>query len=299
MIDRETEILDSILDGQRKSWLAGLRPTVEELLAYSPLRHDREAHLDAIYNEVVVREELGETPSEEEYIRRYPHLVDDISLHFEVHQAIKGQVLLETARVHRDESVPELVLPTVEAMPHLEDYEVLGQLGKGGMGVVYEARHRRLRRHVALKMFRPGRLPSPRELVRFQTEAEAIARLQHPNIVQIFEVGRADGLPYLALELAERGTLADELIRHQFKPGATAELIGILARAVHHAHEHHILHRDLKPANVLFARGGVPKITDFGLAKILQGDEDQPRDATRTGEPIGTPRYMAPEQAAG
>ena len=298
MIDRAADILDSILDGQRESWLAGHRPTVEELLAVSPLRHDREAHLDAIYNEIVVREELGETPSAEEYINRYPHLVEDIGLHFEVHRAIKGQDLLETPRVCHDESVADLVLP-VEALPHLEDYEVLGRLGSGGMGVVYKARHRRLRRHVALKMFRPGRLPSPRELVRFQTEAEAIARLQHPNIVQIFEVGRADGSPYLALELAERGTLADELLRHQFKPGAAAELIGTLARAVHHAHEHHIVHRDLKPANVLFTRGGVPKIADFGLAKILQGDEDQPRDATRTGEPIGTPRYMAPEQAAG
>jgi len=180
----------------------------------------------------------------------------------------------------------------------LADYEILSVLGQGGMGIVYKARHRRLKRLVALKMFQPGRFPSERELARFRTEAETVARLQHPNIVQIFEVGQANGLPFLALELAENGTLAQKLQNLPFAPRAAAELVEILARAIQHAHEQHIIHRDLKPANVLFARDGTAKITDFGLAKVLEHDLDG-RDATRSGEPIGTPRYMAPEQAAG
>src|SRR5262249_6832406 len=130
-------------------------------------------------------------------------------------------------------------------------------------------------------------------------------------IVQIFEIGERDQLPFLALELVEGGTLADRLQRFSFAPRAAAELIETLARAVHHAHEHGIIHRDLKPANVLFTAplttdgrhsplsAGTPKLTDFGLAKVLEEGRDGPRDATRTGEPIGTPRYMSPEQAAG
>ena len=149
-------------------------------------------------------------------------------------------------------------------------------------------------------MFEPGRMSTAREIVRFRTEAEAIARLQHPNIVQIFEIGEHAGLPFLALELAEEGTLARRLQQSPYAPRAAAELIETLARAVEHAHGQGIVHRDLKPANILFAAGGVPKITDFGLAKIFVEDgAESPRDATRSGEAIGTPRSIAPELAAG
>jgi tetratricopeptide (TPR) repeat protein len=181
----------------------------------------------------------------------------------------------------------------------LPDYENLGELGHGSMGIVYKARHRRLKRLVALKMVHPGRIPSPRLLERFRGEAETIARLQHPNIVQIFEVGESQGLPFLSLELAEGGTLDKKLREVPLTFTAAAELVQTLARAIQHAHQQHIVHRDLKPANVLFAKDGTPKITDFGLAKILEEDPDSPRDPTRSGETIGTPRYMSPEQIAG
>ena len=252
--------------------------------------------LDLIYNEIVVREELGETPLLEEYLRRYPQLQDDLKLHFEVHRAVHDKLLLDTRHVQTSDSLPEID-EFVEVGPTFTDYEIIGELGRGGMGVVYKARQRRLKRLVALKMFQPGRTPTPRELARFRAEAEAIARLQHPNIVQIFEVGQEHGKPLLALELAENGTLAQKLQELPFTPHAAAELIETLARAIQHAHERQIVHRDLKPANVLFARDGTPKVTDFGLAKLLEADPE--RDATRTGEPVGTPRYMAPEQAAG
>jgi tetratricopeptide (TPR) repeat protein/tRNA A-37 threonylcarbamoyl transferase component Bud32 len=291
--------LDSLLDRQKQAWAAGQRPSVEELLAGLGLQHDADAFLDLLYNEVVLREEQGEHPAAEEYALRYPHLQDELRLHFEVHAALHEQLLGDTRRLQDAESVVELQVGAEEAGPTLPDYEIVGQLGLGGMGVVYKARHRRLRRLVALKMFQPGRIPSPRELVRFHTEAEAIARLQHPNIVQIFEVGQCEGLPYLALELAAGGTLARRLQDLPLAPRAAAELVETLARAIEHAHAQQIVHRDLKPANVLFAADGTPKITDFGLAKMLEEGADGERDATRTGEPIGTPRYMAPEQAAG
>src|SRR5262249_53196219 len=156
-----------------------------------------EVFLDLLYNEVVLREELGEKPSVEEYSERYPHLREELQLHFEVHSALHDRLLDDTRRVQDGESIADFPAAELSASP--QDYEIVAQIGLGGMGVVYKARHRRLRRTVALKMFQPGRVPSPRELLRFHTEAEAIARLQHPNIVQIFEVGQLDGSPYLAL----------------------------------------------------------------------------------------------------
>jgi tRNA A-37 threonylcarbamoyl transferase component Bud32 len=303
--------LDELLDRQSRSWLSGQRPAVEDLLDGSALRHDSEAQLDLIYNEIVLREQLGEEPGADEYFARYPHLRESLELHFEVHRAIDGAVLTDTAKLPGHATVPDAVAKTRPALTQPGGYEIVQLLGRGGMGVVYKARHEHLRRFVALKMFEPGRVPSEREVLRFHSEAATVARLQHPNIVQIFEIGERDGLPFLALELVEGGTLADRLQRFALAPRAAAELLETLARAVHHAHAQGIIHRDLKPANVLFTppavegRGadgqplwGTPKLTDFGLAKVLE-DSGAPRDATRTGEPIGTPRYMSPEQAAG
>jgi tetratricopeptide (TPR) repeat protein/tRNA A-37 threonylcarbamoyl transferase component Bud32 len=298
MNDAISHELNCLLDRQSQAWAAGRRPSVEELLEDSSLPRDAGVLLDLLYNEIVLREKRGERPTVEEYARRYPELTEDLKLHFEVHAAL-SEGLLEKTQHPQEDALPELD-GGLDVGPRLQDYEIVGQLGQGGMAVVYKARHRRLRRTVALKMFQPGRVPAPRELLRFQTEAEAIARLHHPNVVQIFEVGRANGLPYLALELAEGGTLARKLRDLAFTPHAAAALMVTLAGAIQHAHEQHIVHRDLKPANVLFAGDGTPKITDFGLAKMLEEEPaDSPRDATRTGEPIGTPRYMAPEQADG
>jgi hypothetical protein len=162
------------------------------------------------------------------------------------------------------------------------------------MGIVYKARHAALKRLVALKLLLPGGTANA-PLDRFRAEAEAVARLQHPNIVQIFEVGAAGGRPYLALEFVEGGNLECHLGGKPMPPRQAAELLRTLARAVHHAHRHGIIHRDLKPENVLLAADGTPKVTDFGLAK--QTDDSSVR--TRTGAILGTPCYMAPEQADG
>jgi eukaryotic-like serine/threonine-protein kinase len=179
-----------------------------------------------------------------------------------------------------------------EDWPSLQGYEILGTLGRGGMGVVFKARQLRLNRLVALKQLRCA---DARESARARTEAEALAKLQHPNIVQIHEVIEHEGRAYLALELVEGGGLDAKLEGKPLPPFEAAALLQILARAVQYAHGEGIIHRDLKPANILLRMDGIPKITDFGLAKLLANGAGD----TQEGDILGTPTYMAPEQAGG
>jgi eukaryotic-like serine/threonine-protein kinase len=185
--------------------------------------------------------------------------------------------------------------PRTTAWPQVPGYEVLGELGMGGMGVVYKARHLRLNRLVALKMILAGDQATPEQLIRFGVEAETVARLAHPNIVQIFEVGSIAGKPYLALEYLSGGSLAEKLAGKPLPPREAAALVEVLARAIQHAHEQGVIHRDLKPPNVLLTHDGDPKVADFGLARLQRID----LPLTRTGTVAGTPSYMAPEQVRG
>jgi serine/threonine protein kinase/WD40 repeat protein len=184
---------------------------------------------------------------------------------------------------------------TPTKLPEIPGYEVLGELGRGGMGIVYQAWQTGLERLVALKMLLAGAQASPQELARFRTEASAAARLQHPHIVQIYEVGQQGLHPYMALEYVDGGSLARQLNGTPMAAQQAAQWVATLAGAVHYAHKRGIVHRDLTPANVLITVDGVPKITDFGLAKMLIGGGIQ----TQTGVLMGTPSYMAPEQAGG
>ncbi len=197
-------------------------------------------------------------------------------------------------------AVPAAVVPANHET--IAGYDLLGELGRGGMGVVYKARQVKLNRLVALKMILAGAYAGPEQRQRFQGEAEAIARLSHPNIVQIHEVGEVAGKPYFSLELVEGGSLASRLDGTPLPAPPAARLIETLARAMHAAHQVGIVHRDLKPGNVLL--GGskqtplgecTPKISDFGLARRL----DHSGQRTESGVIIGTPSYMAPEQAQG
>jgi hypothetical protein len=187
-------------------------------------------------------------------------------------------------------SMPRAAAPKSAAIP---GYEILSELGRGGMGVVYRARQIQLNRAVALKMILAGNHAGEQDLARFRVEAEAVARFQHPNIVQIYEVGEQNGLPFFSFELVEGGSLADKLDGTPWPARQAAQLIATLAQAVHAAHELRVVHRDLKPANILLTTAGVPKITDFGLAKRL----DVAGSQTKSGAIVGTPSYMAPEQA--
>jgi WD40 repeat protein/tRNA A-37 threonylcarbamoyl transferase component Bud32 len=213
--------------------------------------------------------------------------------------------------VHPVIATPQPSLSTVS----VPGYQVLEELGRGGMGVVYKARQIGLNRIVALKMLRSGMQAEAIELARFRAEAEAVAALQHPNIVQIFEVGEYNGVPFFSLEYVEGGNLAQKLKGTPQQPRFAAQLSVVLARAIHAAHERGIIHRDLKPGNVLLQniesqlqkedptsgstygqlKSAICKITDFGLAKRLEDQGGQ----TQTGVVVGTPTYMAPEQASG
>ncbi|MFI5454072.1 MAG: protein kinase [Isosphaerales bacterium] len=184
---------------------------------------------------------------------------------------------------------------TPHAWPTIPGYELVSKLGEGGMGVVFLARQTGLNRLVAVKMIRGGSQARADHFSRFRIEAEAVAELRHPNIVQIHDIGEVDGLPFFSLELLEGGSLDDRLAGTPQPGRHAAELIALLARAVGAAHAAGIIHRDLKPSNVLYTVDGIPKVTDFGLAKRMESDSRQ----TESGAIMGSPSYMAPEQARG
>jgi tetratricopeptide (TPR) repeat protein/RIO-like serine/threonine protein kinase len=198
------------------------------------------------------------------------------------------------ARKRTEPFHPVLDLPGT-ARERIGPYDILGELGRGGMGVVYRALDPALGRPVALKMILDASRADPEELERFHREARAAARLHHPGIVQVYGTGVHEGRPYIAFELIEGESLEALLNRKQLSPRRTAELVRKVALALDHAHREGILHRDVKPANVLLDRSGEPHLTDFGLART----ESASLKLTRTGEILGTPAYMAPEQADG
>jgi hypothetical protein len=259
-----------------------------------------EAALELIYTEFVVREEIGQQSSLAEWQARFPHLHERLQRLLELHRAMQAGSAAGTP-LPGSHTPPLAASVAGSAPPHLGGFEILGEIGRGGMGVVYQARQPGLNRLVALKVILAGEHAGAAERERFRTEAEAAARLQHPNIVQVFEVGSDGDLPFLVLEYVAGTTLAERLRGGPLAAAEAAALVETLAGAVAHAHERGVVHRDLKPANVLLAGGDSaarPKIADFGLAKQMRPDGDG-RPRTQTGALLGTPCYMAPEQVEG
>lgn len=309
---------------QRRSWKQGQRIRLEEyLLRFPALMADEAAVIDLLDNEIGLREKDGEAPTEDEYLQRFPQLAQPIRRWFALRGSVQHRSILipgpgpEGPREEWPGSPPGSAagmdsflaaafqsisdsgvgpaLPPPE-VPVVPGYEILNLLGHGGMGVVYKARQASLHRTVALKMILAGLHAAPEELTRFRIEAEAMARLHHDNIVQIYEIGELPGQgPYFALEFVEGGSLADHLGGKPMLPQQAAKLAERLARVMHIVHGHGIIHRDLKPGNILMTADGTPKITDFGLAKQLDTDSAH----TRTGALMGSPSYIAPEQASG
>ncbi len=319
--------MDRVCDEFESAWLKGERRAIESVVSEFAIGERDEVVIELVRLERELREKVGEQPLRSEYEHRFP------------------TVDFGTLFKSRSGTTATLFRPSSNSLPQIAGYEILERIGRGGMGVVHKARHLKLNRLVALKMI-DGAFPSDEQLARFQSEAEAIALLQHPHIVQIHEVGEAHGHPFLALEYIEGETLADRLAGEPQPPFAAATLISMLARAVQVAHERGVVHRDLKPTNIMLAAPstspswngksrtplpqsesvidnlkakteqlsrsrtprsagpsqsdvarayGVPKITDFGLAKRL----DDESHLTMTGAIVGTPSYMAPEQAIG
>ena len=269
-------------------------------------------NLNELLDQWLLRESLGEALTATDLIGE-PDKAVELDRMYKAVRAV-DRIAYAVNSLIGDTAVPGGMNSMLETLapadlPSLPGYQLLSVLGQGGMGVVYEARHLRLDRHVALKVIRAER-STPDLCDRFQTEARAVARLNHPHIVQVYEVGEyqptpaARAVPYLALEFVSGGSLEKRLDDKPMPPKEAARLVRILARAMHHVHERDLIHRDLKPDNILLAPPGdeagmntsmgCPKITDFGLARVSQGE-----GGTVPGMLMGTPAYMSPEQADG
>jgi WD40 repeat protein len=285
-----------LLDEQRARWAAGEPAAVEDYLRQYPQLHkDPEVVVDLIYQEVLLQKKKGQVLRLSDCIRRFPQYEAQLRDQFELDEVLGSPSLRIPLPITRKASPSSVVGGTGErtrVWPIIPGYEIQGELGCGGMGVVYLAYDPRLKRQVAIKVIRGGSVARKDELARFDTEAEAIARLQHPSIAHVYEVGEYRGGPYLVLEYLQGGSLDQKLAGKPQPPRAAAGLVQTLARAIHHAHERGIVHRDLKPGNVLLTSDGTPKISDFGLAKLLEGEVG----LTTSGIPLGTASYMPPEQ---
>ncbi|APW62937.1 serine/threonine-protein kinase [Paludisphaera borealis] len=296
----EPQRVEWICSDQIRDWQAGRRIPAEAYLALHPLfPAESEAVFEVVYNEFLLRESLGERPCLEEFVWRFPDLADRLARQLALHRALSSDdgadgegVPAPRARKANREGDDG---PTIAGAPRIPGYRILGELGRGGAGVVYKARQLTLDRLVALKVIQAGHRALPGAVERFHAEAEATARFQHPNIIQVHEVGEHEGLGYLALEYAAGGSLEAAIAGTPWAPTVASALIEELARAIHYAHERGIVHRDLKPANVVMTSSRTPKITDFGLAKLLEQNEC----STVSGTILGTPSYMAPEQFLG
>ena len=314
---------DDLIAWQQDQWNQGHHVSIEELIRKNQwLLEQPEALLDLIYSEVLLREDAGETPVEDDYSSRFPKLVQQISRQFQVHRALAetaGErhgtaenrgVLPSSAPTEKDGIASETknfadgVQPTghpasnrsVDASaPEIPGFSIIDLAGRGGSGVAYQAIDTKLSRIVALKLLDASVQKDPKRSQLLIREAQSAASLIHPNIVQILQVGETGGTPFLVMEFMEGGSLADRLKSGPLPFSEAADVCLQVANAVSFAHRGNVIHRDLKPGNILLDKNGTPKVCDFGLARRLDADES----IHVTGDIVGTPAYMPPEQARG
>ena len=333
----DSTALDHLRQLQVAAWQRGEKLLVEQLIAnFNPSNITDELLLDLVCAEIWLREEAAEKIELKEYTGRFPRLEEALRRQFEVNQWMGSLTGMQSVSILISEcaspnsstanrSKTEVDNPaSASRFPEVAGYEILSELGRGGMGVVYRARHLQLNRTVALKMIRDSALASPTVRERFRVEAKAVARLKHPGIVQIYDFNDTGDIPYFSLEYLPEGNLSEWTGGKPQRIEFACRLVEKLAQALDHAHGEGIVHRDLKPANVLLARSNMidsvhasgtstvrnlyastpsdegavdlePKISDFGLAKSLVDNED----LTHSAAMLGTCAYMSPEQAWG
>jgi eukaryotic-like serine/threonine-protein kinase len=300
--------IDAICNRFEADWRRDQCPDLETYLAGWPALGRPALFRELLRLELEFRSNRGERLAAAAYQRRFPELAGVIDAVFQSHHGARAAVgphvvgsdgsTVTSPGGHDRPTEASLSDGFALAQPldaSVAGYEILELLGRGGMGVVYRARQTALNRDVALKMILSGSFVTQAEVVRFQNEAEAVAQLDHPHIVPIYEVGRYHGRHFFSMKLIAGSSLDKRLADFAARPRAAARLTAIAALAVHHAHQRGILHRDLKPANILLDDEGQPYVTDFGLAKRI----DANGELTHSGVPVGTPSYMSPEQACG
>jgi eukaryotic-like serine/threonine-protein kinase len=290
------EQIDRICERFEAEWSSGSAPSLEEFMAMAPVVGREVLLWELVSLDREYRGRRGEAPSFEEYAGQLPQDIEVLRAAWSEAGETDGspnRIGVLPARDRGSSSGAPAAGP--RGARRFGDYELVRELGKGGMGVVYEARQVSLNRLVALKMIKDSEFASVDDRLRFQNEARVVAILDHPNIVPILEVGEFEGQHCFSMKLIAGGSLSQRLDAYAADPGATAALVIAVAEAVHYAHQRGILHRDLKPANILVDEHGRPHVTDFGLAKRIDDDSE----LTRTGAVVGTPSYMAPEQALG
>lgn len=302
-------LIDQLCDAFEEDWQEGRRPELNEYLSRVPshLRHSLLIELINLDWDWLKR--IGDEVDLDTYISRFPEDVDTIREQFKKFHSSGNQFTnagtLDVSREQLDQetndtqkypfsqSNSELASPVSGSI--IGGYEILESIGKGGMGVVYRARQVNLRRIVALKMIKPGEFDDPAYIKRFQAEASAAAQLDHPGIVQVYDVGEDAGRHYFSMAYVDGPNLAQLVAERPLTNRKAAVITKAITEAIAVAHAHGLIHRDLKPANVLMEVNGQPKITDFGLAKSIKTESD----LTATGQILGTPSYMPPEQATG
>ncbi len=285
--------IDAVCDRFESAWRAGDAPDAGRYLEMVAPRHQGLLLKELLLLERDYRAKRGERIDAEHCRARFARwleIVDGVLGKPESDDPESTICTSAGAQAH----TPEDASGDLVARLKTAGYDIGDELGRGGMGVVYRAIQVALGRQVALKVVRAGELASEAELLRFQNEAEAVARLDHPHIVPLYEIGRVGGSPYFSMKLVPGASLDRVLEGYVKSPRSAAQTMALVARAVHHAHIRGVLHRDLKPANILIDADGTPFVTDFGLAKRL----DVPTDLSSTGLLIGTPSYMAPEQVS-
>jgi len=302
--------IDAICDRFEADWRAGRRPDLASYLSGAPSGEKAPLFRDLLNLDLEYRLRSGEKPDARSYCQRFPELAGVIDSAFESRRNLEAATSQEgrsdwaesptvsspgAGKNGTEVSPWDRITQSATQERDVPGYEVLEELGHGGMGVVYKARQIAINRNVALKMIRAGGFASETDLLRFENEAEAVAQLDHPHIVPIYEVGRHRGLHYFCMKLIAGSSLDKRLADFAAQPRAAARCVATVARAIHHAHQRGILHRDLKPANILLDEHDVPHVADFGLAKRIEATGD----VTQSGVPMGTPSYMSPEQATG
>ena len=299
--------IDAVCDRFEMAWRTGRPPDIAEFLTDVPANVRAQLFRDLLNLDLEYRRRLGEQPDPRSYQERFPSFAVSVDLALKSQSSQSTKLRCDRNTRSSESTIAASRCPGTREPEQLgfvlnqpegfqeAGYEVLGELGRGGMGVVLRAYQAALNRTVALKVVKSGSFATEAELIRFQTEAEAVAQLDHPHIVPIYEVGKCRGQHFFSMKLVNGTSLDRRIADFVDNPKATALLVATVAHAVHHAHQRGILHRDLKPANVLVDDKGQPHVTDFGLAKRLDGSQE----TTQSGVLLGTPSYMSPEQASG